>query len=500
MDIKQFNGENVTKFDPIDSFELYPESIQELQNCLKIAIEKKICLFPISTGRNWGLGSKLPPDNKSVILNLSKLNEIYDYDESKGVIVVGPGVTQDQISKFLIQKKSDFFLDVTASSKDTSLIGNTLERGISYNCLRVKNVLGIELIDGQNRILKTGQWRFENSKSKYCYPYGIGPDLSGLFFQSNFGIIIKMVYKLKRKSKYSCSVQLKFDTIENVAKSLPTINELLESKIFDNILHIANKERALISIKPEIIKNSQNDTNLANKAMQDLGKLLDKEWIGTNSLFAYDKNSLKYQKKIIKNQLSQFAKVEFVDIPFQEKIIRILKFLGLKSIALVAKSAVPFRDLYNGTPTDSALGCVINQNRFNTFVELSKYVDSENVGFIYTLPITHLSEKNCIEIVQTTEEISEKHFFNPSITLNIVDVNCLEAVISIEFDISKRNEAHRCIDEIENTLISKGHYPYRTNIKKMGNFPENEQYVEVLKDLKLIFDPNNIIAPNKYGI
>src|SRR5262249_34438265 len=51
-------------------------------------------LHPISTGRNWGLGSRQPAVDNAVLLDLGDLDRIRDIDITGGWAVIEPGVTQ----------------------------------------------------------------------------------------------------------------------------------------------------------------------------------------------------------------------------------------------------------------------------------------------------------------------------------------------------------------------------------------------------------------------
>lgn len=65
-----------------------------LSKILTIANQTKVPLYPISTGHIWGYGTALPVKSGTVILDLSNLNQILDFDPVLGVVTVEPGVTQ----------------------------------------------------------------------------------------------------------------------------------------------------------------------------------------------------------------------------------------------------------------------------------------------------------------------------------------------------------------------------------------------------------------------
>ncbi len=76
---------------------IYPEDINILKSCLLLASKHSILLYPISKGKNWGYGSKVPLHTNSIIIDLSKFNKIIDYNETLGYVTIEPGVTFQQL-------------------------------------------------------------------------------------------------------------------------------------------------------------------------------------------------------------------------------------------------------------------------------------------------------------------------------------------------------------------------------------------------------------------
>lgn len=55
---------------------LLPGSVEEIRHIVAIAGRFNVALYPISTGKNWGYGSANPVRDRSVILDLSRMNRI----------------------------------------------------------------------------------------------------------------------------------------------------------------------------------------------------------------------------------------------------------------------------------------------------------------------------------------------------------------------------------------------------------------------------------------
>ena len=83
----------------------------DLQEVMRIATRHQVPVYPISTGNNWGYGSALPPRDDCVILDLSGLTKVLDFDDEFGVVTLEPGVTQGMLSNAL---RRSFRFDMSA--------------------------------------------------------------------------------------------------------------------------------------------------------------------------------------------------------------------------------------------------------------------------------------------------------------------------------------------------------------------------------------------------
>ena len=70
-----------------------PGNREEVRACVRVANEQRIPIYPVSTGKNWGYGSRVPARDGCVLMELRRLDGITDYDEKLAYITVEPGVT-----------------------------------------------------------------------------------------------------------------------------------------------------------------------------------------------------------------------------------------------------------------------------------------------------------------------------------------------------------------------------------------------------------------------
>ena len=182
---------------------LRPCSTEDVVQVVKISGTFCIPLYPISRGKNWGYGDACAITDGQVIVDLSRMDRIIEVDQTLAYAVIEPGVTQQQLSTYLRDRKIPLWMDCTGAGPDTSLVGNILERGFGHSPYgnRFQTVAGLEVVLASGQVLHTGFGHYHNAKTTYLFPYGVGPYLDGLFTQSNFGIITRLGLWLMPASK-----------------------------------------------------------------------------------------------------------------------------------------------------------------------------------------------------------------------------------------------------------------------------------------------------------
>ena len=195
---------NTSEFLPRDLLAvLRPSSLREVQQVLAVARSSRIALYPISTGKNWGFGSALPVCGPAALVDLGRMDRILKVDPNFGYAVFEPGVTQGKMADRLLALGGTLKLNVTGAGRDTSIVGNVLDHGVGNLGPRINDLLGLEVVLGNGEVVRTGLWHLGGcADATHHYPPGVGPDLRGLFVQSSFGIITRMVLRLHRVTPF----------------------------------------------------------------------------------------------------------------------------------------------------------------------------------------------------------------------------------------------------------------------------------------------------------
>ncbi|MEZ4864204.1 MAG: FAD-binding oxidoreductase [Caldilineaceae bacterium] len=454
---------------------LRPTSSEQLLDIVKVANQYRTPLYPISTGKNWGLGSRLPVISECTIVDLSQLNSIIAVNERFRYAIIEPGVTQKQLSDHLRAIGSSLILNVTGSGEDTSVIGNVLERGVGALDHRIRDLLGMEVILGNGNIVRTGYWHFynesnDNSHVAY-YPYGIGPDLNGLFTQSNLGIVTKIIIRLV---KYQSRTGAYFFFPEkHLASVIDTLHSLREEQVIVGS-HIVTEVKDPRTVETVTVDFSQ-PTPL---------------WF--SSMMMSRCNAMRsVAMKEVENQLCKFTtQLHFFDTTDPDQIFK------NDYVRIMAQ-------MMHGIPTNYSLETMAKMTR-HSLTKLNIDLDPQMPGFVCALLAIPFAGEQIVEIISQVRTISRMVDIDSYFNFVAIGDTAMEGFFRVFFDRSDEGQiakAHRWNEQVYQKLETIGIYPYRVNIEHMHHFVERRQdtFWQLVRDIKGTLDPNDIIAPGRYA-
>ena len=161
-------------------------------------------------------------------------------------VVIQPGVTQLQLSEYLIKNNSTLFLSITGSSPHASIIGNLMERGDGKGpyCDKYKYSSDFEVVLPTGDVISTGSSQFKSNQAAHLDKYGVGPVLDGLFSQSNLGIITQATIQLCPKPTHLSTCISQINSDQMLSRYIDSLRNLKLKKIITGNFIIINDFKA----------------------------------------------------------------------------------------------------------------------------------------------------------------------------------------------------------------------------------------------------------------
>jgi 4-cresol dehydrogenase (hydroxylating) len=450
---------------------LKPESRSDVEAIVAVANKYHIPLYVVSTGKNWGIGSKVPVKNGCALVILSEMNNIIEVNERYRYAIIEPGVTLKKLSDYLV-KNTNLMLPSTGSAENTSIVGNVLDRGSVFFNHRYDFLTGLEVLLGNGKVVRTGFWHYFDSNTTktpiFFHPPGVGPDIKGMFTQSNLGIVTAMVVRLKPRVPGTI-VYAEFKE-DNFVAFTDAFIKLKESNLVNNWLMITNKNDPRTTVANQFNYTGDWSAIFNFYGTEEIRELCKKEVEKEISKLCY--NLLFLGSDIEENQSHRYYSI--------------------------------LQKLYNGIPSNYSIETMGEMNKFD--FENSEYeVDfcKKISGFTAVAPAIPFDAMAMKEVINLVNKVSEKFQVTPFHNFVSIGEMAVEGLFRVYFDREKEEEitnAHQWTEELDKELEKIGIYPYRMSIKEMNYFSNRQQdtYWETIGAIKKQLDPNNIISPGKY--
>jgi 4-cresol dehydrogenase (hydroxylating) len=486
---------------------LQPADREQIIGCLRVATQFKIPLYPISTGKNWGYGSRVPPQDGCALLDLSRLNRILCFDEDLGYVTVEPGVTQRRLFAFLKERGSRLWMDATGSSPDCSLIGNALERGFGHTPYgdHFAQVCGLEVVLPSGQIIHTGAARFEGSKIGEISRWGVGPSLDGLFSQSNFGIVTRMTMWLMPKPEAFEAFFFRCESADGLVPLINSLRRLRMHEVLRSSIHVANDYKVLGGIQQYPWEEMKGRTPISPADMAVFRKKLSfGYWNASGALYGTQAQISEAKRLLARELREQAGQLKFLS---PQKLRLAKRFAGAfhlitrwdlrRTIALVE----PVLGLMQGEPMSATEALRSTYWRKRMPPPAVPDPDRDKCGLLWYAPVAPAKGEDVRQLVDMAHNILLNSGFEPMISLTLLTPRTVYAVLALTYDREVPGEdekAMTCYERLRDACTRTGYFPYRLGIHSMAALPEPDAYRQVVRKLKQTFDPEMILAPGRY--
>jgi 4-cresol dehydrogenase (hydroxylating) len=486
---------------------LQPGDREQVQDCLLIANRFQIPVYPISSGKNWGYGSRVPPAENCALLDLRRLDRILEFSETLGYVTVEPGVTQQQLHAFLIERKSRLWMDATGSSPNCSLIGNAMERGFGHTPYgdHFAHVCGFEVVLPTGEVIETGSARFPGSLTGSVNRWGVGPSVDGLFSQSNLGIVTRMSIWLMPAPEKHEAFFFRCESGDELPELIDALRELRMQEVLRSSIHIGNDYKVLAGIRQYPWTETDGKTPLRPEQMAIFRKSYNfGPWNVSGALYGTGAQ-ISEAKRLVRAALGRVnGKLKFVNpqtLDFAKRFSGAFRLFGGWDISRAIELVEPILGLMRGVPTNHSLSSAYWRKRIPVPADADP--DRDGCGLLWFAPVSPAEGSHVAALAGVAADTLFAFGFEPMISLTMLTPRTVSCVISISYDREIPQDDARamdCYEELVNRCVRTGFYPYRLGIQSMGRAQAGDAYSELIRGLKRTLDPNGILAPHRYEL
>lgn len=491
---------------------VFPTSVEQVRAVVQLAKEFDVPIWPVSTGKNWGYGEKTACYTGGITMVLERMARIWHVDEELGYAVLEPGVTYKQLNDYLKEKHSGLWADAAGTTEYASVIGNALDkgRGLTPYADHFGALCGLDVVLADGNILQTGGGPVDNNQCRYIYKWGLGPYLDGMFAQSNLGIVVKAgVWLMPAPESYDWAA---FEYTGDLTK-FPRFIDDLRGLVFKNVVrarpHIANDFAMMCIVSQYPYEALDGKRCLSDKAMAEWRKKHGvAPWTFGIGLYG-TAAEVRFQKRYIRRVLGRYGMVQFLAVAAEDTLIgRIARKVAPFVNRLMGKSdafmdaLIPAIKLFKGIPTDHFARQVYfksHQEKPATDIDPAR----DQCGFLWIGPVVPFTSKHVMAGLALAKQIFDRHEFDMFVELIVESPRSVIMLLGVFYERNDAADSARATawyQETRRTFVDKGYPPYRTTTMSMpGSSDVNPVSRDFVATIKRAVDPQNLIAPGRYG-
>lgn len=209
-DLEKYGKDWSMNFPANPSAVVFPENDEQVLNIVRWANEHNVALVP--SGGRTGLSSAATASDLEVVVSFEKMSKILDFNETDQVVRVEPGVITEDLHNFVAEK--GYFFPIDLAAKGSCHIGGNVAtnagglRVLRYGMMR-NWVSGLTVITGKGERLVLNKSLVKNAT---------GFDLKNLFVGSEgtLGFITEVELKVTRPPEETTVVVFGLEELSHV--------------------------------------------------------------------------------------------------------------------------------------------------------------------------------------------------------------------------------------------------------------------------------------------
>lgn len=489
-----------------------PRNTEQVQQILRAVAGTGVCVWPVSTGRNWGYGERTAPYEGGLTMLLDRMDQIVRVDETLGYAVVQPGVTYKQLNDHLKATGSRLWADCAGSTQYASVIGNALDkgRGLTPMADHFGALCGMDVVLPDGQLLETGGAPTGCNQVRHLYKWGVGPYLDGLFAQSNFGVVVQAGIWLMPAPEVFDFAAFEYKAgPERLGAFIDDLRELVMAGALRSHPHLANDFAMMCILAQyphELLQGRRHLSDAAAAQWRQTHGVA--RWTFGAGLYG-SREEVRYQRRMLRRVLGRYGMVQFIGAAVRDDLYgRLVRRVAPWVNRLLGKSPeftdvmIPAINLFRGIPTDD----FVRQAYFKSHAEKPQSdVDParDGCGFVWLGPVVPFTSTQVMHALTLTREVFERHEFDFFVEVIVESPRTVIILVGVFYDKQNADDVQRArqwYHEARALFLREGYPPYRaTSISMPQAMDGNPVARELLARLKYALDPDNLLAPGRYG-
>lgn len=461
---------------------LRPGTRADVRQIIAIARRYRQPLHPISGGQNLGYGSRVPPVDGGIVVDLGRLDRILAFDSELGALTVEPGVTFRQAYQFLREREPRWSIGGTGGPLTGSLIGNALQRGLgSADQVDLwRGILALEVVLEDGAVVPLGLAAWPGSRATGAALPGPGPALAGLFSQANWGIVTEATIALLRTPQHPRVLRWQFGDAGDLPALVSLLRELRQTcRNIDSMrLYNHNKVLAARRICPPLLQEA--DGYLSPEATAALAGAAGAGcWQGAIGIQAATDDQLQ-------------GVVSWLTAALSARVAR----LSWHDVSAIFPPSV-HADWSQIPDLDGALGSIYWKMPDVARDGGRLDPDGDGVGNLWYAPTLPFTGVAVAEAATLAEAVCAAHRLEPVLEVIVVDERTLVMTVALTWDrrIDGTDEcAAACHRALVGAFAARGYYPYRTGIDFDCVPPPDAGLVALWRRLERTMNPRGVFA------
>ncbi|HEY8206690.1 MAG TPA: FAD-binding oxidoreductase [Myxococcaceae bacterium] len=459
-----------------------PGSLEEVRTALRIGSEERISVHPVSRGKNYGFGSRVPPRDGCWLLDLSRMVRVVGHDEALAHITLEPGVSFAQAHRYLAECGSRLRLTTIGGPPEASVIGNALERGEGRgpHSDAFAHLVDLEVVLSSGEVIRTGLSRFggaAQARAAGLHRWGLGPALDGLFSQSALGVVTRATLWLAPASEFVRDLVATIPSAEGLPPVVDAFRELLlEGTLRSNVV-LWNDVKAMALSRRYPFEEAGGRTPLPPELLAAWREAAGVgAWNGATTVFAPDRG---------------------IGLTCTRRARRALVRAGAEAYSMgLEDGAEP-----QGVPSTRSLEMAYWRKKSPMPSEPD--LDRDGCGLIWVDVAVPFQGAAAAEAVQIAASAMPLLGFEANVSLLSAGARCLflAALIAYDRDVPGEDErAMACHRALVRELGAAGFPPLRAGVESVGvELAKGDDSDAVLQRVKAALDPAGVLAGGKHG-